>query len=729
MTALRKRDEGVRGIVAGAAFRRLVARSLARQFGEEMEAACAPFQFALSTRAGTDCVGHVIRFLTEAYPGLSVLSVDGVGAYDNIWRSAMLGKLRELPTASKILPFVRLSYSSPSEYVWVDETGTERTVRQCEGGEQGDPLMPVLFSLGLHSALERAQRVLEEGEFLFAFLDDVYVLASSARVRQVYDTLAQAILEETGVRLNEGKTRVWNAIGVQPPDLEDLGEDVWSPNGIKILGTPVGQPAFLKQSADDRLAEEEALLTAVESVPDLQSAWQILLQSANARCNHLLRTLPPSASKSYAQGHDQRKWTAVERLLGLSLSDDERSRAQRTSSLPMRLGGLGLRSAERTAPAAYWASWADALSMLQQRCPLACSVIVEELEEGPSTPCLVELRDAAALLQREGFAVMPTWAELANGARPPLRQDADAGEWSQGWQFFAASTREHFFRKWHCDFEGAGAARLRSRSGPGSAAVLGGCPTRPEYTMDASVFRTLVLDRLALPLPAVALKCEGCGAHVDREGIHYSCCTRTGRIRRRAAPTERIAARICREAGAVVKTNVLLRDMNVGVGAGDGRQLEVLAQGLPCYAGAQLAVDVTLRSSLTACGEARGRAAFEDGATCTDARRDKEAKYNELISSSRCRLVVLAMEVGGRCSGETMEFLEALSWARARSAVPLVRHATALGWRRRWLRMLACAAARAWAESVTLPADLLWSTAVDGDAPPDADVLAEDARG
>ena len=153
--------------------------------------------------------------------------------------------------------------------------------------------------------------------------------------------------------------------------------------------------------------------------------------------------------------------------------------------------------------------------------------------------------------------------------------------------------------------------------------------------MDASVFRTLVLDRLALPLPAVALKCEGCGAQVGREGIHYSCCTRTGRIRRRAAPTERTAARICREAGAVVKTNVLLRDMNVGVGAGDGRQLEVLAQGLPCYAGAQLAVDVMLRSSLTACGEARGRAAFEDGATCTDARRDKEATYNELIYLSR----------------------------------------------------------------------------------------------
>ena len=242
------------------------------------------------------------------------------------------------------------------------------------------------------------------------------------------------------------------------------------------------------------------------------------------------------------------------------------------------------------------------------------------------------------------------------------------------------------------------------------------------------MFRTLLLDRLALPRPAVALKCEGCGAQVDRQGAHYTCCNRTGRIRRRAMPIERIVARICREAGAVVRTNVLLRDMNIGVDAGDGRQLEVLAQGLPCYAGAQLAVDVTLRSSLTAGGEARGRAAVEDGAVCSDARKDKETKYNELVSSNRCRLVVLAMEVGGRCSAETVEFLEALSWARARSSSTSVRFAAALGWRRRWLRMLACSAARAWAESVTSPADLLWGAPVDGDTPPVAEVLAEDAR-
>ena len=57
MTALRKTDGGVRGIATGTSFRRLVAKSLARQFGQEVERVCSPFQFALSTRAGVDCVG------------------------------------------------------------------------------------------------------------------------------------------------------------------------------------------------------------------------------------------------------------------------------------------------------------------------------------------------------------------------------------------------------------------------------------------------------------------------------------------------------------------------------------------------------------------------------------------------------------------------------------------------------------------------------------------------
>ena len=52
------------------------------------------------------------------------------------------------------------------------------------------------------------------------------------------------------------------------------------------------------------------------------------------------------------------------------------------------------------------------------------------------------------------------------------------------------------------------------------------------------------------------------------------------------AALERAAARVCREAGARVATNVLLRDMNIDVPPADGRRAEVLANGLPLWQGA-----------------------------------------------------------------------------------------------------------------------------------------------
>ena len=57
-----------------------------------------------------------------------------------------------------------------------DEMGEVHKVMQGEGGEWRDLLMPLLFSLGQHRALVSIQAQLKEGERLFAFLDDIYVV-------------------------------------------------------------------------------------------------------------------------------------------------------------------------------------------------------------------------------------------------------------------------------------------------------------------------------------------------------------------------------------------------------------------------------------------------------------------------------------------------------------------------------------------------------------------------
>ena len=65
----------------------------------------------------------------------------------------MMEGLLNMADGDQILSFVRCFYGIPSTYLWEDEMGVTQHIHQGEGGEQGDPLMPLLFALGQHSAL------------------------------------------------------------------------------------------------------------------------------------------------------------------------------------------------------------------------------------------------------------------------------------------------------------------------------------------------------------------------------------------------------------------------------------------------------------------------------------------------------------------------------------------------------------------------------------------------
>ena len=71
---------------------------------------------------------------------------------------------------------------------------------------------------------------------------------------------------------------------------------------------------------------------------------------------------------------------------------------------------------------------------------------------------------------------------------------------------------------------------------------------------------------------------------------------------------ESAAARVCREAGERVMANMLVRDMDLALGANhmaDGRRLEVVVDGLSLFHGAQQCIDTTLVSALRADGTPR----------------------------------------------------------------------------------------------------------------------------
>ena len=198
LTALRKPAGGVRGIATGDVFRRLVTRTIAQQYAAELVRATAPYQFALSTRAGTDCAATLLRTSAEIDPHGVVISLDGIGAYDHVSRAAIFEALLAAPALAPLVPFVRMWYGQQSNYLWYDSEGMQHDVTQGEGVEQGDALAPALFALAIHHALRDAAAQLHQDDFLIAYLDDVYVKTSRERARAVFDMVTASIQPRGG---------------------------------------------------------------------------------------------------------------------------------------------------------------------------------------------------------------------------------------------------------------------------------------------------------------------------------------------------------------------------------------------------------------------------------------------------------------------------------------------------------------------------------------------------
>ena len=254
-------------------------------------------------------------------------SLDGVTAFDLISRRAMLGGLAHVSGGASALPFVHLFYGRPSGNLWEDDHGVVHAIEQGEGGEQGDPLMPLLFAVGQHARLVATQERMLGSETLFAFLDDIYTLTSPSRVAPVHAIVAEELGRHAHIGINEGRTHVWNIGGVEPEgcaELQQVAEvadptaRVWrgagvaeEEQGVRVLRAPVGHPSYVRAQLSEIQHDHHTLLDRIPSLPDLQSSWLLLLHCGSARANHYLRVVPPVLAEEFAREHDRSLWRCL----------------------------------------------------------------------------------------------------------------------------------------------------------------------------------------------------------------------------------------------------------------------------------------------------------------------------------------------------------------------------------------------------------------------------------
>ena len=269
----------MRALVLGDVFRRLVARTLAQQFGAAFRTACAPFQYALSTRAGSEAVVRAVQTAIEADRRTTVLSIDGMGAYDHISRASMLEALRTHAPLTGLLPFASLFYGQASRYTYYDEAGVGHEVLQGEGREQGGPLMPGLYALGQHAALLDLHSQLHPGKGLYAFLDDVYITSLPERTLPALRAAQTSLSRLANVQVHLGKTRAWNAAGEEPAGLlaalpsaegePPLLDGKLDPAGARTRSGRAGQPEFVATVLAAKRDKHEELLARLPALRGL----------------------------------------------------------------------------------------------------------------------------------------------------------------------------------------------------------------------------------------------------------------------------------------------------------------------------------------------------------------------------------------------------------------------------------------------------------------------------
>ena len=170
-----------------------------------------------------------------------------------------------------------------------------------------------------------------------------------------------------------------------------------------------------------------------------------------------------------------------------------------------------------------------------------------------------------------------------------------------------------------------------------------------------------------------------------------------------------------------MRDNVLLVDSAIAaIDAGDGRRVEIVATGLPYCQEVPLAVDATMVSPLHADGTAFPGAAEQPGVAFKRALRAKHATYPELVASHQLRLVVAAVETGGRLNRESLALLEQAAAAKARQAPVPLQRSMARVWKTRWTAMLSVATQTALAATLVNDGAKLLDAA-DGAAPPCAE--------
>ena len=336
LTPLMKPSGGIRPIAVGELLYRLSAKALLRKsFKSDF---LLPYQLGVGSKGGVEPIVRAVERAVDGTlgaPFTHFVSLDASNAFNAIDRTVIAGAMRQ--HAPLLYRTAKWAYGEKSDLVIGDTI-----LHSSQGVRQGDPLGPLLFSVGLRSTLSALATHLGPHRRVMAYLDDIYILSTDGSAQE---DAAIFFSSHTGVlALNTTKT---TSITL---------EDVRS-RGVEMLGTVVGSEEARRAFLQSKISIQAAKLDGLKSLPH-QHALLLLRQCLQQDLRHLQRTLRTDDIMEEWDSLDEVLWAEVKRMRGRLIEDEPQKEetSKRMCQLPARHGGLGLLSHRACAPHAHAAA-------------------------------------------------------------------------------------------------------------------------------------------------------------------------------------------------------------------------------------------------------------------------------------------------------------------------------------------------------------------------------------
>jgi len=601
LLALDKKGGGVRPIAIGFTLRRLISKLACAFAIPIISPLLSPLQLGVGIAGGSEGAVHAARrFVNSMGLNKVFVKLDFSNAFNSLhWRDMLFAVADKIP---ELYSLVFSAYSSPSVLHF---NGAH--ILSADGVQQGDPLGPLLFCLSIQPLLENLH-----SEVVFSYLDDVSLGGDPQTVADDVDIIIDKG-SEMGLHLNASKCElISNSSSSSFPPIFNSFLKV-NAGEASLLGAPLCQGPGLVTAWADRCSD---LARASSRLLEIcaQDGLTLLRASFSApRVMHLLRC-SPSADLSGPVSFDDLLRSTLAGITNCDLSDLNWLQA----SLPIRLGGLGLRRAESLALPAYLAS-SLASGSLQDAilCDSPCS----------DDPFLV--------------AYLSVWSSLY-GTAPQAPLSSKQSSWDLP---IVEAVRNRVFASLSSPRE---RASFLAAGAPHSGDWLKALPIAAcGLRLDDSAVRVGVALRLGLQL-CVPHDCQ-CGSSVDAWGSHAFICKRaSGRFARHNALNDIISR-------AVVAGDALATKEPAGLIAGSVKRPDGISQ-LPWKNGKYLAWDVTVATTLASSSLEASSA--QSGSASEIAASKKVAKYQDLPSHFMFQPV--AFENLGPVSASSTWFIDEL---------------------------------------------------------------------